>query len=264
MDNLRKNMAPISGEAWELINEQAQRVFRSRLSARRFVDVDGPHGWDFAAVPIGRLDTPKEQDKKGVRYGIHQVQPLVEGRISFKLNIWELDNSVRGAGDVDLSPLEEAAKEMSAFEDKAIYYGFDEGCIKGLKKASEYKPVAWPKEPEAVVGAIIDGLEALQSSAVEGPYNLVLSSERWKVILGQTQGYPLRRRVENAIGGRVIVSPHVKEAFLVSGRGGDFDLTLGADLSIGYEGHDTREVQLFFTESFTFRVLDPSAVVVIS
>jgi uncharacterized linocin/CFP29 family protein len=36
---------------------------------------------------------------------------------------------------------------------------------------------------------------------------------------------------------------------------------LGQDISIGYSHHDSREIHLFMTESFTFRVIAPEALV---
>jgi uncharacterized linocin/CFP29 family protein len=58
----------------------------------------------------------------------------------------------------------------------------------------------------------------------------------------------------------MIPCPSVDDAFLISLRGGDLELTLGQDFSIGYEAHDGKTVRLFLTESFTFRVLDPSVI----
>jgi uncharacterized linocin/CFP29 family protein len=58
------------------------------------------------------------------------------------------------------------------------------------------------------------------------------------------------------------MAPFVEDAFLVSDRGGDFEMVIGQDISIGYESHTQKEVQLYFTESFTFHVVDPDAVVV--
>jgi uncharacterized linocin/CFP29 family protein len=48
---------------------------------------------------------------------------------------------------------------------------------------------------------------------------------------------------------------------LLSTRGGDYELTVGQDLSIGYASHDRTDVELFLTESFTFRVLEEKAAV---
>jgi len=47
---------------------------------------------------------------------------------------------------------------------------------------------------------------------------------------------------------------------MLTKRGGDFELILGQDLAIGYESHTQTKVKLYFTESFTFRVLEPAAV----
>ena len=46
-------------------------------------------------------------------------------------------------------------------------------------------------------------------------------------------------------------------------RGGDFVLDCGQDLSIGYRDHDADVVDLYLEESFSFRVLEPDAAVVL-
>jgi uncharacterized linocin/CFP29 family protein len=44
-------------------------------------------------------------------------------------------------------------------------------------------------------------------------------------------------------------------------RGGNFELVVGRDLSIGYTRHDATKVKLYLLESLTFRVLSPEAAV---
>ena len=51
----------------------------------------------------------------------------------------------------------------------------------------------------------------------------------------------------------------IQGGVLLSVRGGDYELTVGQDLSIGYADHDRHTVELYLTESFTFRVLEPRA-----
>ncbi|NCC43822.1 MAG: bacteriocin, partial [Clostridia bacterium] len=55
---------PITAKAWSEIEEQAKTVLRSRLTARKFVDVEGPKGMNVGAVTLGRLDIPTQQKKK--------------------------------------------------------------------------------------------------------------------------------------------------------------------------------------------------------
>ena len=262
MDILRKSLAPISAAAWEEINDTAVEILTSVLSARKFVDVEGPKGWDFAAVPTGRIDIPQNQKGK-IKYGVHQVMPLVEVRIPFELDIWELDNIARGAEDINLDALEDAAREVAKFEENVIYEGLKNGNIEGLKKASDYTPLPFPKVMEDLASAIAKGIAQFKANSIEGPYTLVLGSEKWQQVNSYIKGYPLRKQLESLLGGSIILAPNITDAYIVSERGGDFKLTVGQDISIGYESHNNKKVQLYFTESFTFQVNDPAAVVVL-
>jgi uncharacterized linocin/CFP29 family protein len=261
MDILRKSLAPISQEAWAEINETAVDVLTSVLSARRVVDVEGPKGWDYAALPTGRIKVPAGQ-KGALKYGIHQVLPLVEARIPFELNIWELDNVARGAEDIDLEPMEDAARKIAQFEENALYEGFKPGGVAGLKNSSDHEVIAFPEAEEHIMGAISLAVTKLKAASIEGPYSLVLDTEKWQKVNGYVRGYPLRKQLENLLGGSIIMAPYLKGALLVSERGGDFKMVVGQDLSIGYESHNSKTVQLYFTESFTFQVVDPAALVV--
>ena len=80
------------------------------------------------------------------------------------------------------------------------------------------------------------------------------------------QGYPVKMLAENILGGTVLLSPYLAgdfemEAYMVSQRGGDFEIILGNDLAIGYDSHTISTVSLYFTESFTFRILDAAGVI---
>ncbi len=262
MDILRRSMAPISEAAWEEINETAVDVLTASLSGRKFLDVEGPKGWDYAALPTGRINVPANQ-KGAVKYGINQVLPVVEARVPFELNIWELDNAVRGAEDIDLDALEDAAREIAKFEENAIYEGFKAGNIAGLKDSSDYDPIPFPDSSEGILGAVSNGIAKMKEEAIEGPYSLVLNTERWQKVNSFLKGYPLRRQLDQLLGGSIIHAPFVKDSFLVTERGGDYRLVLGQDISIGYESHNSKTVQLYFTESFTFQAIDPAAVVVL-
>lgn len=263
MDLLRKNLAPISSKAWDVINHEAEELFHGIMSARKFVDVTDPKGWKFSAVGKGSLDVPKGQ-KGNLKYGIHQVQPLVEARANFSLDIWELDNVERGAEVIDLDNLEKAAKEIAAFEENVIYYGLKDAGVTGLKNSSSQKQLKFDKG-EGILKSVAQALSMFKEKGVEGPFALVLNREKWQQLSGGlVDGYPLKKQILKLIEGDIIFAPGIKEAFLVSQRGGDFRLTLGSDLSIGYDNHDGKKVDLFFTESFTFEVLDPDAIVVMS
>lgn len=262
MNILRQELAPITQEGWNEINEQAKEIFTNNLTARKFADVVGPNGWSFGGFSLGHLDIPTGQKKGDVHYGINTYQPLTESRISFKLNIWELDNAIRGAKDVDLEPLEKAAAKIAKFEEDAIYKGFEKGCVSGLVNSSDHKKMQYPADSNKIIEKLAEAVGILKNNSIEGPYHLITGIDKWKKTFASTKGYPLNKQIEDLLGGNIILNPNINEAYLVSARGGDFELTIGQDLSIGYESHTDKEVQLYFTESFTFQVLEPKAVIV--
>jgi uncharacterized linocin/CFP29 family protein len=44
MNNLHRELAPISNTAWAQMEEEASRTLKRHLAARRVVDVQGPKG----------------------------------------------------------------------------------------------------------------------------------------------------------------------------------------------------------------------------
>jgi len=53
MNNLYRELAPVSEAAWTEIEAEARRTLKRHLAARRVVDVEGPKGFDFSAVGTG-------------------------------------------------------------------------------------------------------------------------------------------------------------------------------------------------------------------
>ncbi len=175
----------------------------------------------------------------------------------------ELDDASRGAEDLDLDAVIAVAEQMAHAEDSAIFHGYKEAQITGIIEASPHKPVAvdaildWPK-------AVVAALETLRAAGMNGPYALVLGMQAYDELDAYSEeGYPLRRRIQQSMPDVSFVwAPALKGGgVLLSTRGGDYELTVGQDLSIGYASHDQTNVELFLTESFTFRVLEEKAAV---
>lgn len=263
MEFLKRSIAPLTSMAWEFIDSEARRVLRTSLRARRFVDVIGPKGWDYSAVNLGRLEIGGSKAEAEHTYGIRTVLPLVELRIPFLLDIWELDNLSRGADQIEVEPLHDAARAAARFEDTAVIKGFGPGRIEGLSDSSPRESLELRMEASEFLDTLSKGLLELQRAAVEGPYAMAVGPEPFRFLARSLHnGYPLLKRVERLLAGTVVETDILDdEGLLLSKRGGDFQLTLGQDLSIGYEYSDAKEVRLFFTESFTFRTLESSAVI---
>ena len=109
MNNLLRELAPISSAAWGEIDAEARRTLKLTLAARKLVDFVGPLGPEAAAVNLGRAGSAKEGPRAGVESRVRRVQPLVEMRVPFELSREELETVGRGAKDVDLTPVIAAA-----------------------------------------------------------------------------------------------------------------------------------------------------------
>jgi uncharacterized linocin/CFP29 family protein len=254
-------MAPIVDGAWKEIELQSSRILRGNLSGRKLVDFCGPHGWQFAAVNLGRLEVGAPA-ADGLAWGLHKVLPLVEIRVPFTLGIWELDDVARGAKNPDLDALKAAARKAAIFEETAIYHGFGAAGIHGLLEGSSLPPVPLNPDRGRLTESVELALLAIQEAEIGGPYALVLGTEPYKWLMaGEPNAYPLRKRIEAMVTGGIHWSPVLDGGAVLSRRGGDFEMTVGQDLTIGYKLHNAREVELYFTESFTFRVLEPAAAV---
>ncbi len=259
MDLLKRDLAPLTEKAWEEIDARAAEVFKTQLTARKSVHVEGPKGIDYNAISEGKLGVIKG-NKNEVRSSKYQVTPLVEARYTFELNRWEMDNLERGAKDVDLGPLEEAVEKMAEFEDNAVYNGFKAGNIKGLMEHAK-KSLSFGKDDSSIMDAITEGIIMLQDVYADKPYSLIVGKEAYSRLQKQVKGYPLIRRIEELIGSEVVFSEEIEGALLIPYDHDDLELTIGQDFSIGYEQHDSKTVKLFITESLMFRVIDPEIIV---
>jgi len=109
--------------------------------------------------------------------------------------------------------------------------------------------------------AISKGLIDLKDHFQEGPFVLIVGEEAFKSLNTGDLGYPLITRIESLIHGQILLNTVIKGAFLFPYNNKNFELTIGQDFSIGYESHTDELVQLFITESLTFRVLDENIIV---
>ncbi len=264
MNLLKRELSPVLPEAWEQIDNEARRVLKLHLAARKLVDFSGPHGWKLGAVNTGRLRPIQRGPSAEVQHAVRHVQPLVELRSPFVMKTIELDYAARGANDLDLDPVIAASERVAHAEDGAIFGGFKEASITGIIEASPHTPiddaanVDWPR-------AVVQAKETLRVAGMDGPYALALGPKAYDEITADSEdGYPLRQRIEANLDGPLVWAPALTEgAVLLTTRGGDYELTVGQDLAIGYAGHDRESVELYLTESFTFRVLEDKAAILL-
>ena len=261
MNNLHRELAPISQEAWGEIEEEAARTFKRNLAGRRVVDVHGPSGETYAAVGTGRqrdIDGPAG----GVQARLRQVVPVVELRAPFTLDRREIDDVARGAQDADWQPVKDAARQMAFAEDGAIFAGFPAAGIDGIAKESSNPTITLPVDVTEYPAAIAQAVTALRMAGVDGPYSALLSADAYtQVSETSDHGYPVIEHIKRLLTGEIIWAPAISGTIVLTTRGDDFSLHLGQDLALGYLSHTNTEVRLYLQETFAFRVLTSEAAV---
>src|SRR6266581_2301430 len=189
MDNLHRELAPVSEAAWAQIEEEATRTLKRHLAGRRVVDVQGPAGYGLSAVGTGRvrdIDAPAD----GVHARQRVAAALVELRARFTLNREEIDDVERGAKDSDWQPVKDAARQIAFAEDRAVFDGFAAADITGIRAATSNAPIALPGEVRDYPTAVAKALTALRLAGVAGPYRLALSADAYTVVAETTDhGY---------------------------------------------------------------------------
>ena len=262
-DLLRRELAPITAGAFAAVDAEATRVLKLNLAGRQIVDFHGPFGWQLAAVNTGRLDRLAAGPDADVQVAIRRVERLVELRVPIHLTLEELDAVARGAPDPDLDAVVVAAEKAAHAEDGAVFNGFAPAGIQGIIPASPHAPHKLPADVRELPAVILAARETLRQAGISGPYVLALAAPVYAQALAASEdGYPLAKRItQQVLDGPLVRAPAIDGGVLLSVRGGDYELHVGQDLSVGYAGHDRQSVDLFLTESFTFRVLEPAAAV---
>jgi uncharacterized linocin/CFP29 family protein len=263
MNHLIRELAPITDEAWAFVEEEATRSIKHVLAGRRIVDFSGPHGWDRGAVDIGRVAELDPGALGGVEVAQRSVLPLIEVRSPFTLSRSELVTADRGATDLDLAAVVTAARTAALAEDHVVFHGYEPGGIAGIVAASPHDAVPisddYSRYPEHAARAV----GALRGAGIAGPFAIALGARCYTGVTETTEhgGYPVFEHLRQILGGPVVWAPAVDGAVVASQRGGDFELTVGEDFSVGYRSHDGDTLDLYIEESLAFRINTPDAAV---
>jgi len=264
MNNLHRELAPISDAAWAQIEEEATRTFKRHLAGRRAVDVRGPAGPGLSAVGTGHLReiaTPGD----GIHARQREVKALVELRVPFELDRQMIDDVERGANDSDWEPAKIAARRLAFAEDGAIFAGYSAAGIVGICEGTSNPKKTLPADVREYPQAIAEALNQLRMVGVNGPYTVLLGADAYTALAETSDyGYPVLDHVKRLVDDKIVWAPGIPGAVVMTTRGGDFELQIGQDTSIGYLSHTDGIVRLYLQETFTFLLLTTEAAVVLA
>ena len=262
MNHLHRELAPISEAGWKAVDDEARTRLTTHLAARKLVDFAGPHDWSHSATNLGRITTISGPSE-GVAAAQRRVLPLVELRTDFNVSRVQVDDAARGATDLDLAELDEAARQIAVGENVTVFHGHEAAGMRGITASSPHEPIVLGEDMEEYPNGVARAADMLRQAGIDGPYGLAIGPEIYTRIVETTEhgGYLLFDHLRQILGGPLVWAPGVEGGIVLSLRGGDFLFDCGQDLSIGYADHDAEIVRFYLEESFSFRVLEPGAAV---
>jgi uncharacterized linocin/CFP29 family protein len=264
MNNLHRELAPISDAAWAQIEEETRRTFKRYLAGRRVIDVHGPEGVGLSAIGTGHLNSITSPGE-GVLARQREVKALVELRVPFELDRQQIDDVERGSNDSDWQPAKDAAQRIAYAEDRAIFDGYPAAGIAGIRQGTSNPLITLPADVRNYPDVVAQALNQLRLVGVNGPYSVLLSADAYTALAETSDGgYPVLEHVRKLVKDEIIWAPAISGAFVLTTRGGDFDLHIGQDVSIGYLSHTDSVVRLYIQEALTFLSLTAEAAVALA
>jgi uncharacterized linocin/CFP29 family protein len=261
VNNLHRELAPISDAAWAQIEEETSRTIKRYLAGRRVVDFHGPAGTALSAVGTGHLRGIAAPED-GIIARQREAKALVELRVPFELERQMIDDVERGANDSDWQPAKDAARKIAFAEDRAIFEGYAAAGIVGVRQGTSNPKKPLPADVRKYPEAFAQALSQLRLVGVNGPYSILLGADCYTELAETSDyGYPVLEHVKRLAEGKIIWAPAIDGAFVITIRGGDLDFHLGQDASIGYLSHNDTHVRLYLQETFTFLYLTSESAV---
>lgn len=261
MNYLNRNAAGLPESLWQRIDSAAQRAAAEVLTARRFMDLEGPYGVGLTSVETGKESYCRqaEPDAAAVVASTAIAVPAIQQ--VFELSIRRVEGHVRMGLPLDLNPVEDAAEAVARREDETIYYGIEELGIAGLltvKNRHRIEIGDWQNVDQALNDVLV-AVSRLDDAGFRGPYVLVLSPSRFNALFRRYEGSDMLQldHLRRLCQGGVYKAP-VSGGLVIDPRVGT--LQVGQDLEVGYAANDGIHHKLFASESLVLVLNEPEAV----
>ena len=263
MNHLLRELAPITDGGWEQLEDEARGSSSPRSRRASWSTSRAARLAALGDQPRAHRDR-RDRGRAGRRADPPAGAPA--GRAARALHVAraELDDIARGAEDADLDDLAQAARRIALAENVAVFNGWDEAGITGITAASPHQPIGLTEDLTTCPRHIARAVEVLLSSGVGGPYGLALGPEVYKSVVETTEhgGYPLFDHLRKILDGPLVWAPGVDGGVVAQPARRRLPLRLRPGRRDRLRQPRRRErSQLYFVESFSFRVATPEAAV---
>jgi uncharacterized linocin/CFP29 family protein len=265
MSYLDRDNTPLPAQIWNEIDTAALEAMRDALTARRFLDLEGPYGVGMTSLEVGADDfcrEPAEDEASAVLSRAISVPML---RKNFKLSIRQVEAHLHMGQRFESSPIEDAAEAVARREEDFIYNGSPAFGVEGLLTArgrNEVQMEDWSKVEQSL-NDVLKAVEELDKAGFYGPYALALPPTHYNNLFKRYEGTDmlqhdhLRRLCKLGI-----FKASIEDAVLVDARVGK--LVVGQDAMTGYSSNDGIHYYLFISESIVPLLTEHKAICTLS
>jgi uncharacterized linocin/CFP29 family protein len=266
MTDLNRDAAGLEEAIWERIDAAAPEAAAARLTARRFLEVDGPYGIGLTSIESGpetRITDggqPADNGEMAAVVGSRSLPvPMLQQPCA--MSVRRVEGHRQLSLPLDLRPVEDAAEAVARSEEQMIYHGVPQLGLDGLTTVDgrAIVPCGDWNDLSRALADVLTAVNKLDDNGFAGPYALALAPARYNALFRRfecsdmLQVDHLRRLCEAGlykapVEGGVVVDPRVG------------NLTVGQDLRVGFSANDGVHLKLFVSESLVLLLDEPGAV----
>jgi uncharacterized linocin/CFP29 family protein len=241
---------------------------RHGLTARRYLDFEGPLGAGVTAIEVGMLaESEVVRDPAPARLVAQRTLPVPMLYATFRIPVREL----LGARDQNLplntKPADDAGQALALAEERLIYLGHPQLGIYGLVNAPESPRVQlgdW-QDPAQAIQDVIAAADALDARNAHEPFALVLAPPLYNMLFRKYEGsdvFQIDHLTRLARGGVYKSLALERGGVLVSPDVGP--LVCAQDLETHYLAPAGASLTFEISEAIVLRLDDPATVCVLS
>lgn len=257
--------SPLPPEIWDLLDGTAVDAARARLTARRFLDIEGPFGLGLTAIEVGDDDPLPGAGADAADMALGQAVGVPIIRRSFALSTRRVAAYLDNNQPLDLSPVEDAAEAVADREEDLIYHGQPAFNLHGLLTHPARQQLGggdWADLSRAL-DDVLAAATKLDEAGFRGPYAMALAPPLYNGLFRLYPGSDVQQLEHlKSLCTHGIYKAPIKGGALIDPRVGV--LIVGLDLRSGYERQDGIHYRLFLRETLVLRIDDPAAVCTIA
>lgn len=257
--------SPLPPEIWTALDDTAVEAARARLTARRFLDIEGPFGLGLTAIEVGDDDPLPGAGPDAADMALGQAVGVPIIRRSFALSTRRVAAYLDNNQPLDLSPVEDAAEAVADREEALIYQGQPAFNLYGLLTHPARQQLAggdWADLSRAL-NDVLAAATKLDDAGFRGPYALALAPPLYNGLFRLYPGSDVQQLDHlKSLCTKGIYKAPIEGGALIDPRVGV--VIVGQDLRTGYASQDGIHYRLFMTETLVLRIDDPAAVCTIS